>query len=89
MIKFAELTVVELTIVVFFTQIIFIWLRTINISHIAHKRVVASIISGNGIAITWMISTTIGVSALLQGEPLPIIAHLIGGSIGTFIGLKS
>jgi hypothetical protein len=31
---------------------------------------------------------TIGVSSLIEGEWLPILAHLLGGAIGTYAGIK-
>lgn len=88
MIKFSELTVMQMTVLVFIVQLIFIYLRTLNLKHVAQGRIFAAIMSSNGIAIAWMVSVTIGVSSLLSGEILPILAHLLGGTLGTYLGMK-
>jgi len=88
MIKFSELSILEMAVLVFITQLIFIWLRTLNLKHVQHNQIILAILSGNGIALAWMISVTIGVSSLLTGELLPIIAHLAGGTIGTYLGMR-
>jgi hypothetical protein len=40
-----------------------------------------------GIGVSWLVSVTIGMNALMDLQPLPIIGHLLGGVIGTYIGL--
>ncbi len=75
-------------VAVFFSQIIFIYLRTINVKQVASGKVLGSIISGNGIAIAWLFTTAIGVTSLINLEYLTIVANLIGGSVGTYIGMK-
>ena len=44
--------------------------------------------SNNGVAITWLLSMTIGLNSMLHGQWQPILSYLIGGSIGTYIALK-
>jgi len=34
-----------------------------------------------------MVCMAIGVDAIFSGELLPILAHLAGGSLGTYIGM--
>lgn len=48
----------------------------------------ATIITGNGIGITWLVSMTFGMNSITEGQPLPILAFIIGGSIGTYLGIK-
>lgn len=86
--KITELNSYEMALLVFFLQIIFIWLRTINLKHITDGKVVYAILSSNGVAITWMVSTAIGVNSMLNGEIIPIVAHLLGGTVGLYLGMR-
>lgn len=74
-------------IVVLITQIIFIYFRTLNVVYVAEKNILASIITGNAIGITWLISIAIGANSILNLEWQPLTAHIIGGTIGTYWGL--
>ncbi len=74
--------------VILVTQFIFIYLRTLNVIYTAEKRILAAIVTGNGIGLAWLISISIGANAIMKGEPLPILAFLIGGSVGTYLGIK-
>lgn len=83
-----SLSVEVQSLIVFVTQIIFLYLRTINVQATAGGRMWLSIWTGNGIAITWLIGISIGANAMLHGEIFPILAHLLGGSIGTYLAFK-
>jgi amino acid permease len=82
-----DLTQIQLTIIVFCTQIVFLWLRTLNVVYISKLLILPSILTGIGIGISWLIAVAIGVNALMDFQPLPIIGHLLGGVLGTYIGL--
>lgn len=88
MIKLEALSTYEMALLVFITQILFLWFRTLNLKYVQNDKILMAIVTSNCIAITWLVSVTIGVSALLGGEPLPIIAHLAGGSLGTYLGMR-
>ena len=75
-------------IVVLFSQIIFIYLRTVNVIYTAERRMVAAILSGNGIALSWLVSMSIGANSVMNGEVLPIVAFMVGGTLGTYWGIK-
>ena len=74
--------------VILVTQFVFIYLRTLNVIYTAEKRVMAAILTGNGIGLAWLISISIGANAVMKGELLPILAFLIGGSVGTYFGIQ-
>lgn len=76
------------SLIVLVTQIIFLFLRTINVQATAGGKMWLSIWTGNGIAITWLIGISIGANAMLEGHVLPLLAHLLGGSIGTYLAFK-
>jgi len=86
--KLAELTINQQAGIVLITQIIFLWLRTINVKNIAEGNMVSAILTGNGIAIAWMVGIAVGANAMMEGHLLPIVAHLVGGTIGTYMAMR-
>lgn len=75
--------------VVIITQVVFLYFRTLNIMYVAEKRKLLAILTGNGIAIAWLISITIGINAIQELQWQPMLGHLIGGTIGTWLGFKT
>lgn len=73
-------------LVVLITQIIFIYCRTLNVMYVAERKIVASIVTGNLIGIAWLISIAVGANAIMTLQWQPILAHLIGGTLGTYWG---
>jgi uncharacterized protein YebE (UPF0316 family) len=78
-----------IALVVLVTQIIFIYLRTVNVASIARNNVSGALISGAGVGLFWMITTTIGVYSITQLLWQPVVAHLVGGAVGTYYGMKT
>lgn len=74
--------------VVLISQFVFIYLRTINVIYTSEKRLVPAIVTGNGVALAWLISLAIGGNSIIHGEIIPIIAFLLGGTLGTYFGIK-
>jgi multisubunit Na+/H+ antiporter MnhF subunit len=71
-------------IIVLISQIVFVFLRTVNVKTIADNKLSLAILSGSAMAITGLLSMAIGIHSILDKQLLPVIAYLIGGSIGTF-----
>ena len=76
------------SVVVLMSQILFVYLRTINVIYTAEKRILGAIVTGNGIGMTWLVTMSIGANSIMNGQLLPIICFLIGGTIGTYLGIK-
>lgn len=76
-------------IVVLITQIIFIYCRTLNVIYVSEKKVLPSILTGNLIGIAWLVSIAVGANAIMTLQWQPILAHLIGGTLGTYWGFKT
>ena len=74
--------------VIFISQLIFIGLRTINVMYTSDRNIKASIITGFGISMAWLISISLGINSVLTGDWFPILMFVIGGGIGTYIGFK-
>ena len=82
-----NLTQWELAIIVFISQTIFLWFRTLNVIYTSKLLVIPSVLTGIGIGISWLIAVAIGVNSILKLEFLPIVGHIIGGALGTVLGL--
>lgn len=74
---------------VLITQIVFLYFRTLNVMYTSERRVLASVLTGNAIGISWLVSIAIGANAILELQWQPVIGHIIGGSIGTVWGFKT
>lgn len=74
--------------VVLITQVAFLYFRTINVIYTTKKRIWPSILSNTGISVSWLLSVSISTGSLMQGQWQPIIAFLLGGAIGTYLGIK-
>lgn len=61
--------------------------RTLNVIYNAEKKRIPTIITGNIIGICWIITISIGVTAIYENNWFIIlIAHLLGGTIGNLWG---
>lgn len=76
-------------IIIFVTQILFLYFRTLNVMYTAEHKVWPSILTGQGIGLTWLLSVSIGANAIMNGEIAPVICYLIGGGLGTYLGFKN
>lgn len=74
------------SLVVLITQIIFIYFRTLNVMYTAERKILASIITGNLIGMAWLISIAVGANAIMNLQWQPILAHLVGGTLGAYWG---
>ena len=75
-------------LVVFVTQIIFLYSRTLNVMYTAENKLIPALVTGNIIGITWLLSMAVGANAILTMQWQPIAAHIVGGSIGVIMGFK-
>ncbi len=76
------------SIIVFLSQVAFIYLRTLNVIFTVDRRMWPAIFTGVGIGLLTLISFSIGVKSFLGGEILPVIVFLLGGALGTYWGIK-
>jgi zinc transporter ZupT len=75
-------------VIVFVTQIIFLYFRTLNVIYNAQRDIIRTIVTGNIIGITWLISIAIGTEAIMTLQWQPILGYFLGGTAGTYFGLK-
>lgn len=84
---FENLTQLQLGIIVFISQTVFLWFRTLNVVYTSKLMIIPSILTGIGIGLSWLIAVAIGVNSVLELQILPIIGHIAGGALGTYMGL--
>lgn len=76
------------SILILISQVVFIYLRTLNVIYTSQKRMIPAILTGNGIAIAWLVSIAVGTTSIMNGNIIPIFMFIIGGTIGTYLGIK-
>ena len=88
--------ILQYSIIVFVTQLIFIGCRTWNVRAIASDNIPQVLISGTFVHLSWLVSIAIGAISMyeiitnFEWSYLPIIAcSLIGGLIGSYISMRS
>jgi hypothetical protein len=76
------------SLVVFTIQILMLYMRTKNIAYTIKHNIFGAIWTNNAFAVAWLFSTTIGLNSMISGQWQPIVAFLLGGSLGTYWGVK-
>ena len=90
------MSVTELTIYMFVSQIIFIGFRTVNVKAIAKGETIKALMSGALVHWSWLVSIAIGATSMYEimntwnwkYSPI-VIASTIGGLLGTYWGMKN
>ena len=77
------------TIIIFLSQIGFIYLRTLNVIYTAELRMLPTIVTGNIISLVWLVSTYASLNSVMNGDWIPLIAFLLGGTLGTFLAIRN
>lgn len=76
-------------IIVFVTQILIFYLRTLNIIYTVERRIWPAILTNSGVNFFGLISMAVGVTSLLSGEWQSIVTLFIGGGLGTYFGMRT
>lgn len=89
------MNVLNYSVIIFITQLIFIGCRTWNVKAIAKNNLKQVLLSGTFLHLSWLVSIAIGSVSMyeiitnFQLSYLPIVfCSLSGGLIGSWIGLK-
>lgn len=87
--------VLNYSIIVFITQLVFIYCRTWNVKAIAQKDIPQVLISGAFVHLAWLVGIAIGAVSMheiitnFKFEYLPIVlCSLTGGLIGSYVSMK-
>ena len=82
------LSALELGVMVFFTQLVFIFSRTMNVIYVAEHNQLGSQLTGSLVHLSWLLSIAIGVKSVMYLDFVVIAFSLSGGLIGTYLGIK-
>lgn len=84
-----NLSLINQIIIVFISQLIMIYARTLNVRTIIAGHTFWSIANGFVIQITWLLGSAFSINALLQGSWLVVLSYIIGGGLGTYLSMKT
>lgn len=70
------------------TQFTFIYYRTVNVNANIEKNRWKLFWSGTIVHITWLLSTAIGVNAIIKGNYTLVLFSLLSGLLGADMGLR-
>lgn len=70
------------------SQLVFSFTRTLNVRYTSKDRVLMSIITSTIIKATWLLSTYIGVTALMDGSILTCLVYVCSGVLGDWLSFK-
>jgi hypothetical protein len=77
-----------LTVVVFIAQLLLVFLKHLNVRVIVAQHKYYSAFLTLLIQLSWLVSSTIGIKALLDYNWVIVTAYLLGGVIGNQINFK-
>lgn len=88
--------ILQYSIIIFITQLVFIGCRTWNVKAIAKQDIPQVLISGTFVHLSWLVSISIGAVSMneiisnfeLQYIPI-VLCSLSGGLIGSYLSMKS
>lgn len=69
--------------IIFISQLLFIYFRTLNVMAVAEKNRLRTFTTGFGVNICWLVSVSLGVNAILHGHWILVGANVLGGLIGS------
>ncbi len=69
-------------IIIFICNLLFIYFRTLNVTYNATANRLGVFWTGICVHRTWLLSTTLGVNALLEGNYWLVFGSLAGGLLG-------
>ena len=74
--------------VITITQFTFIYYRTVNVNANIEKDRWKLFWTGSIVHITWLLSTAIGVNAIIKGNYILVLFSLLSGLLGADMGLR-
>ena len=77
----------QITGIIFVLQAVFIYFRTLNVYQIINKNRWGAVLSNTIISTCFFLSLALGIKSMFQGDILPVIAYIIGGCLGTYLGM--
>jgi len=75
-------------IILITSQIVFSFSRTLNVRYVAKYKITQTLVTGVVIKFTWLISSAIGINALINRDYKTAIIYVISGVFGDYLSFK-
>lgn len=77
-----------IALVIFIAQLSLVFFKHLTVRAVTDHNVLKSMIFTAMIQISWLVSSALGINALLNSEYFNIFAYVAGGVVGTFLNFK-
>jgi len=75
-------------LILIISQIVFSFSRTLNVRYTAKERIAQTLISGVVIKLSWLVSSAIGINALINQDYLTATIYVVSGVLGDYLSFK-
>lgn len=75
-------------IVLTVSQLLFSFSRTLNVRYTSKDKVLMSIVTSTIIKSTWLVSSYLGINAIIKGDYVTAIIYVISGLVGDWLSFK-
>lgn len=82
-----NLPIIYQVLLVFTSQFFLIFSRVLNVRLIMTNAKWKSVFTGFIIQVSWLISSALGVVAVIDSNYWVIVAYFVGGAVGTYLSL--
>jgi len=70
------------------SQITFSFSRTLNVRYTSKEKVIHTLFTGVIIKISWLVSSSIGINALIKEDYTTALVYVLSGIIGDYLSFK-
>ena len=74
--------------VIFISQLLLVFFKHLTVRAVASHQVVKSMMYTTFIQASWLLSSALGINALLNHEWWNVLAYIVGGVVGTYLNFK-
>lgn len=75
-------------IIVFVSQLVFGFVRNLNTRYVSSGNVLYSVFTGFLVKTTWLISSYLGIAAIIDSNYGVAISYVVGGVLGDYLSFK-
>lgn len=75
-------------IILIASQLTFSFCRTLNVRYTSRDKILPSLITSTLIKTTWIISTYLGINAMINMDFVTIVVYILFGVVGDYLSFK-
>jgi len=76
------------TMIIFSSQLLLVFFKHLTVRAVSNHNVIKSMIYTSLIQISWLVSSALGIDALLNHNWIDVMAYIVGGVLGTYLNFK-